>query len=246
MSLPEHQAVPPGPAIAHVNFTFAGASVMADQSGALLLREARTLVVADLHFEKGSAFAARGHAWLPPYDTGETLARLERACRHYQPRQVVCLGDSFHDLDGPGRMADGDRVRLRRLVQRHNWVWIAGNHDPEPPADIGGQIYDELAVGSLILRHEAAADTLPAGEITGHFHPKAAVRTRGRRISGRCFATDGRRLILPAFGAFTGGLNVLDPDLAALLRPAFRVFIIGQQRLFAFQRHQLEPEPERG
>ena len=100
-------------------------------------------------------------------------------------------------------------------------------------------------MGPLTLRHEAAGDALPSGEVSGHFHPKAAVRTRGRRISGRCFVTDGRRLILPAFGAFTGGLNVLDPALAPLLRPAFRVFVIGQQRLFAFQHHQLLPDPPR-
>ncbi len=246
MSLDAHETIAPGPAVAHATFTLAGAPVIADQSGAIVLRDDRTLVVADLHFEKGSAFAARGDAWLPPYDTGETIARLERVCRQYRPHRVVCLGDSFHDLGGPGRMAASDRARLRRLVGRQRWVWIAGNHDPAPPPDLGGEVAETLSVGPLTLRHEAAAGTLPSGEISGHFHPKAAVKTRGRRISGRCFVTDGRRLILPAFGAFAGGLNVLDPALAALLRPAFRVFVIGKQRLFAFQRHQLAPEPERG
>jgi len=234
-----------GPAVAHATLTLAGTPVLADHSGAVLLAGERTLVVADLHFEKGSAFAARGDAWLPPYDTGATLTRLERVCRRYRPRRVVCLGDSFHDLGGPGRMAPRDLARLRRLVQRHEWVWVAGNHDPAPPPELGGTTVAALDIGPLILRHEAADGVLPSGEVSGHFHPKAAVRTRGRRISGRCFVTDGRRLILPAFGAFAGGLNVLDPALALLLRPAFRVFVIGQQRLFAFQRHQLEPEPER-
>ncbi len=246
MSLQRHHTDNAGPLAAHANFSLAGAPVLADQSGAILLSDDSTLVVADLHFEKGSAFAARGDAWLPPYDTGETLARLERLCRHYRPRRVVCLGDSFHDLDGPGRMAPSDQARLRRLVARHAWVWITGNHDPAPPPDVGGTAAESLAVGPLTLRHEAATAVLPSGEISGHFHPKAAVRTRGRRISGRCFVTDGRRLILPAFGAFTGGLNVLDPALASLLQPAFRVFVIGKQRLFAFQRHQLAPEPPRG
>ncbi len=246
MSLPQHDTALSGATTAHVNFTLAGAPVMADQSGAILLLDDRTLVAADLHFEKGSAFAARGHAWLPPYDTGETLNRLERVCRQYRPHRVVCLGDSFHDLEGPGRMAEADQARLRRLVQRHEWIWITGNHDPAPPPDLGGVAAESLTVGPLTLCHEAAAGALPSGEISGHFHPKAAVRTRGRRISGRCFVTDGRRLILPAFGAFTGGLNVLDPALASLLRPAFRVFVIGKQRLFAYQRHQLVPEPQRG
>jgi DNA ligase-associated metallophosphoesterase len=246
MRLPHSDTAAAGPAVAHANFTLAGAPVMADQSGAIVLLDDRTLVVADLHFEKGSAFAARGAAWLPPYDTGETLARLERLCRQYRPHRVVCLGDSFHDLDGPARMAETDQARLRRLVQRQAWVWITGNHDPAPPPDLGGETAEALSVGPLTLRHEAATGTLPSGEISGHFHPKAAVHTRARRISGRCFVTDGRRLILPAFGAFTGGLNVLDPALASLLRPAFRVFVIGKQRLFAFQRHQLVPEPERG
>jgi DNA ligase-associated metallophosphoesterase len=231
--------------VAHATVTLAGAPVLADHSGAVLLADDRTLVVADLHFEKGSAFAARGDAWLPPYDTGETLARLERVCRQYKPHRVVCLGDSFHDLGGPGRMAAGDLGRLRRLVQRHDWVWVAGNHDPAPPTDLGGETVATLTVGPLTLRHEAATGALPSGEVSGHFHPKATVRTRGRRISGRCFVTDGRRLILPAFGAFTGGLNALDPAVAALLRPAFRVFVIGRQRLFAFRRHQLLPDPPR-
>lgn len=246
MSLQRHQAVVAGSAVAHATFTLAGAPLLADQSGAILLLDDRTLVVADLHFEKGSAYAARGDAWLPPYDTGETLARLERVCRHYQPRRVVCLGDSFHDLDGPDRMAPSDQARLRRLVARHEWLWVTGNHDPAPPSELGGEVAQSLAVGPLTLRHEAATGVLPSGEVSGHFHPKAAVRTRGRRISGRCFVTDGRRLILPAFGAFTGGLNVLDPALASLLQPAFRVFVIGKQRLFAYQRHQLAPEPPRG
>jgi DNA ligase-associated metallophosphoesterase len=238
--------VTPGGAPAHAAFTLSGARMLADHSGVVLLPDERTLVVADLHLEKGSAFAARGDAMLPPYDTGATLGRLERVCRHYRPRRVVCLGDSFHDLGAPGRMAAADAARLRRLVARHDWVWVAGNHDPALPAELGGTVMEELAVGPLTLRHEAAENIIPAGEISGHFHPRASVRTRGRRISGRCFATDGRRLILPAFGAFAGGLNVLDPALTALLRPGFRVFVIGQRRLFAFKRHQLEPDPPRG
>jgi DNA ligase-associated metallophosphoesterase len=245
MSLQRPDSAPAAPSEGQANFTLAGTAIVADPSGAVLLIDESTLVVADLHFEKGSAFAARGDAWLPPYDTGATLDRLERVCRHYQPRRVVCLGDSFHDLGGPGRMAATDLARLRRLVARYDWVWITGNHDPAPPPDLGGMATETLPVGPLTLRHEAATGMLPSGEISGHFHPKAIVRTRGRRISGRCFVSDGRRLILPAFGAFTGGLNVLDPALSALLQPAFRVLVIGQQRLFAYQHHQLTPDPPR-
>jgi len=245
MSVPDPAPDTVGATESCANFTLAGVPVLADPSGALLLPDARTLVVADLHFEKGSAFAARGDAWLPPYDTGATLARLEQVCRQHQPDRIVCLGDSFHDLGGPGRMAPSDLARLRRLAARFDWVWITGNHDPAPPSDLGGTTAETLAVGPLTLRHEAATGMVPSGEISGHFHPKATVRTRGRRISGRCFVTDGRRLILPAFGAFTGGLNVLDPALASLLQPAFRVFVIGKQRLFAYQHHQLTPEPPR-
>ena len=151
MSMRDHDRQAAGPAVAGVNFTLAGAPVMADQSGAIVLSDDRTLVVADLHFEKGSAFAARGHAWLPPYDTGATLTRLERVCRHYEPRRVVCLGDSFHDLDGPDRMAESDVARLRRLVGRHEWVWVTGNHDPAPPPDLGGATAQTLTVGPLTL-----------------------------------------------------------------------------------------------
>ena len=226
-----------------------GQPIVLDHSGAAWLPDGGDLLVADLHFEKGSAFAARGQGLLPPYDTVETLRRLERVCARVKPKRVICLGDTLHDVAGEARMAEGDRQRLSRLVAAHDWVWIAGNHDPEPPAAMGGEVMHELKIGDLVLRHDVAeadaAAAIPVGEICGHYHPKAAVRVRGRRISGRCFATDGRRLIMPAFGAYTGGLNAREPAIDDLLSPRFHVYMIGRAGLFAFRRDQLLSDPKR-
>lgn len=224
----------------------AGRQVVLDHSGAAWLPDSGDLLVADLHFEKGSAFAARGQGMLPPYDTADTLRRLERVCARVRPKRVVCLGDTLHDLAGEVRMSEGDRNRLARLVARQDWVWVAGNHDPVPPADFGGAAVAELRVGDIMLRHDAETEVaMSGGEIIGHYHPKAAVRVRGRRISGRCFATDGRRLVMPAFGAFAGGLNVREPAIADLLSGDFRVHMIGKAGLFPFRRDQLLTDPKR-
>ena len=228
--------------------TFAGVSLVADHSGLLYCPEHALAVVADLHLEKGSAFAAAGTALLPPYDTRATLAVLAQRLRHYQPRSVVCLGDSFHDGGAPGRLTAGDMARLHRLASTHDWTWITGNHDPEIPPEVGGRVMPELAVGPLVLRHQARTgpdNPLPAGEVSGHYHPKARVQLRGRRLSGRCFVSDGIRLILPSFGAYTGGLDVLEPALAAVLRPQFRIFMLGRAGVFAFRSSQLIAPPPR-
>jgi len=228
--------------------TLAGQTVVLDHSGAAWLPETGDLLVADLHFEKGSAFAARGQALLPPYDTAETLRRLEHVIKRIEPKRVVCMGDTLHDLAGETRMAETDRNRLARMVAKQDWVWIAGNHDPAPPDGYGGKAAPELRVGNLLLRHDVDHGpdaAIPAGEVIGHYHPKAAVRVRGRRISGRCFATDGRLMILPAFGAFTGGLNATEPAIANLLSSDFQVFMIGRKGLFRFRRDQLIPDPNR-
>ena len=231
-----------------VALTVGGQQLVLDHSGAAWLPDTGDLLVADLHFEKGSAFAARGQGLLPPYDTAETLQRLERVCVRLKPNRVICLGDTLHDLAGEARMAESDRQRLARLVGAQDWVWIAGNHDPEPPAAMVGMAAAELRIGDLVLRHvieENDDNAMPVGEICGHYHPKAAVRVRGRRISGRCFATDGRRLIMPAFGAYTGGLNAREPAIADLLSPRFQVYLIGRAGLFAFRHDQLLPGPKR-
>ncbi|WP_049766680.1 ligase-associated DNA damage response endonuclease PdeM [Rhodospirillum centenum] len=216
-----------------------GARLLADLSGALLWPERGWLVVADLHLEKGSGYAARG-TLLPPYDTGATLSRLEEAVARLRPARVVCLGDSFHDRTAAARVPAEDGRRLTRLTAALDWVWIAGNHDPLPPGDWGGTVREEIVEGPLTFRHEALAGAV-AGEVSGHYHPKAAVLVRGRQLSARCFASDGRRLILPAFGAYAGGLNVLDPALAGLLGRDFRVWLLGREKVHAFPAARLSP-----
>ncbi len=210
-----------------------GARLTPDISGGLYWPDRRTLIVADLHFEKGSAFARRG-SLLPPYDTRATLLTLEAAIDRRRPERVICLGDSFDDLGAADRMAAADRTLLARLVAAQDWLWIAGNHDPTPPADLGGQVAEESIVGPLLFRHEAflrPRGVMAAGEVSGHFHPKALVATRARRHRGPCFISDGRRLILPAFGAYTGGLFVTDPAIGALFPSGFDIWLLGKRRI---------------
>jgi DNA ligase-associated metallophosphoesterase len=214
-----------------------GADLLADLSGALVWPERRLLAVADLHLEKGSGFAARGQL-LPPYDTAQTLAQLAAVIEHHDPETVICLGDSFHDGKAAQRLGQADGERLTGLVGGRRWIWIAGNHDPAPPLQLGGIVQEELILGPLHFRHIAAAGASP-GEISGHFHPKAALSWRGRRLGGRCFVGDDRRLILPAFGAYAGGLDVRDPAIAGLFGQRVRIHILGQSRLHSFPAGQL-------
>ncbi len=226
------------------NMTLGGIEMIADPSGALYCPSQDTLFVADLHIEKGSSYAARGGAMLPPYDTRATLTALEQVLRRVQPRQVICLGDSFHDPGACQRLGSGDAARIRRMTQSYEWTWVVGNHDPQPPAGLGGKTALEVRLAGLVLRHEADSDgAIASGEISGHFHPKARVRLRTGSISGRCFVTDGRRLIMPSFGAYTGGLDVFDPALAAILRPRFRVLLMARGRLYPFAASQLSAPP---
>jgi DNA ligase-associated metallophosphoesterase len=215
-------------------------ALLADPSGALFWPAQRLLIVADLHLEKGSSFAQRGQ-FLPPYDTRTTLERLTRVARRYRPARVACLGDSFHDRDASARLDGTDRAWLKRLVAAQEWLWIAGNHDPAPPAGLGGAVVEEFRAGPLVLRHQPDGAAYAAGEICGHFHPKAAVAARGRRISAPCFVTDGRRLVMPAFGAYAGGLDVFDPAILGLFRrTGFRVLLLGRERLYLFPQDRLE------
>jgi DNA ligase-associated metallophosphoesterase len=210
----------------------AGTTLIADPAGALYWSDERLLAVADLHLEKGSAFAARG-VLLPPYDTTATLARLAKLIEHYRPALVVALGDSFHDGGGPARMPDVSRVALAVLQRGRDWLWLAGNHDPDPPQGVGGRVAAELAIGPLTFRHEPSPHGAD-GEIAGHLHPSARVAQRGRGVARRCFAADAKRMVMPAFGAYAGGLNIRDRAFVALFGAlSFTALLLGQGRLYA-------------
>ncbi len=216
-------------------------TLLADCAGALYWPDEQLLLVADLHLEKGSAFAARG-VLLPPYDTAATLARLARLVERYAPRLVVALGDNFHDDRGPLRMSAADRAALKLLQRGRDWIWIAGNHDPNLPDGIGGGHADSLALGPLTFRHQPSERPCD-GEIAGHLHPVARVAQRGRAMSRRCFASDGRRLVMPAFGAYAGGLNVRDRAILGLFGTlSFTAHMLGERRLFAIAAERCLPD----
>lgn len=217
----------------------AGERLMLDPCGCIHWPAQRTLIVADLHFEKGSSAALRGDL-LPPFDTRETLELLAQAMRRYGPRRVVALGDSFHDRGGAGRLMPGDLARLKALAGEADFVWVLGNHDPTPPVGLPGVAVEEHRVGTLVFRHQARAGRV-SGELTGHFHPKACVEVRGARVSRPCFVADGYRILLPALGAYTGGLDVADDAVAELFPRGGRVFLLGRERLFSFPYAQRRP-----
>lgn len=218
--------------------TLAGEALTLDLSGALWLDAHRTLVVSDLHLEKGSSFAARSGQFLPPYDTRETLACLHEVVARFDPACVVALGDSFHDAGGPGRMDEGDRALIAALQEGRDWVWISGNHDRAVQDGVGGRFADALAVGGLTLRHEPVPGAAP-GEVAGHLHPVGKVAMRGRAVRRRCFVGDAGRLVMPAFGAYTGGLNVRSPAFDALFPDGLTAHLLGDGRLFAIGRAML-------
>jgi metallophosphoesterase superfamily enzyme len=188
----------------------AGERLMLDPAGALLWPATSLLAVSDLHLEKGSSYARRGQL-LPPWDTRATLDRLTLLLRRYQPRVVIALGDSFHDTDGSTRLPSAERSRLRAMTEAHRFTF---------------------ATTTLVFRHQATPGA--QGEVSGHHHPKAAVPARGGSVSRPCFVFDGHRLMMPAFGAYTGGLDVRDPAIARLFPRGGRVFLLGRERLFSF------------
>ena len=206
----------------------ASVTLVADLSGALFWEEPRLLVVSDLHLEKGSSFATRG-VLLPPYDTVATLGRLSTVIARHDPRMVIALGDSFHDRSAHDRLSAADRDALSALQARRDWIWISGNHDPVLPSDLGGLVASPVAIGPVVFRHEP---TGASGEIAGHLHPKARVSTRGRSMERRCFACDGERAVMPAFGAYTGGLSIRDVAFAKIFQtPGFMAHVLGDHRL---------------
>lgn len=218
-----------------------GVELVLHPSGALYWPDERVVVVADLHFEKGSSFA-RGGVMLPPYDTAVTLAALGDVVRAFDPAAIVALGDSFHDLDAPSRLPPVYRSTLARLQRGREWIWIAGNHDPDLPDDLGGSRLTEIGYGGLVFRHEPVLGPA-AGEIAGHMHPAARIRVRGRSLRRRCFVTDGERLILPAFGSFTGGLNVCDRAWEPLIdRDRMHAYLLGRDRIYPLAGGDLRPD----
>jgi len=209
----------------------AQAAVVCRPSGALWLQGERALIVADLHFEKGSSYARRGQM-LPPFDTGETLTRLEAEVEALAPRLIVFLGDSFHDGDAETRLCAHDARRIGALASGATLIWVVGNHDRDGPRGLAGEVVASLALGVLNLVHEPAAGPSP-GELAGHLHPCARVHAPGASVRRRCFVTDGERMILPAFGAYAGGLNIRDPVFARHLSHAPLAAVLGARTVHA-------------
>ncbi len=213
-----------------------GQSALLDLTGAMYLPAHDALLVADLHFEKGSSFARRG-MMLPPYDTRETLSALSDAVFRFDPRMVIALGDSFHDIGGPERLGDEERATLTQVQAGRDWIWVTGNHDRVLPGTLGGAVVPEMQLGHLTLRHEPLADE--TAEVAGHLHPVGKVVMRGRSVRRRCFLTDGARCVMPAFGAYAGGLNACDAAFHPLFTKGFTAHLIGTERIFAIARAML-------
>jgi DNA ligase-associated metallophosphoesterase len=215
-----------------VPFSFCGRDLMALPQGALFWPARRALIVADLHLEKASWFARLGQM-LPPYDSVATLAELAGLAGACRAEEVWCLGDSFHDREGCDRLQQQARALLTGLTAQTRWTWIAGNHDPGFADDCGGSVVAEAQVDGLILRHEAEPlDTRP--ELSGHFHPKLRISHRGRRVSRRCFVASDTKLVLPAFGALTGGLDAAHPEIVRAVGPRAEALVPIADRLLRF------------
>jgi DNA ligase-associated metallophosphoesterase len=215
-----------------VPFSFCSTDLLILPEGAVYCPLRRALMLADLHLEKASSYAVHGQM-LPPYDSMETLERAASLIDRIGPDAVYCLGDSFHDRGGVDRLGGAARDLLRRLTTRLDWVWIVGNHDAEISDPMGGRVLAEAALGDIILRHAAdPADARP--EISGHYHPKYHVRLRGRRVSRRCFVAGRTKLILPSFGALTGGMDAADPAILRAVGIDARALVALPERLLDF------------
>ncbi|MGK6318974.1 ligase-associated DNA damage response endonuclease PdeM [Sphingomonas sp. DT-204] len=216
-----------------VPFLFAGRELAALREGALFWPARRALLVADLHFEKASWFAGSGQM-LPPYDSLATLAELSALAERTRAAEVWCLGDSFHDREGCDRLPAAAQAKLRTLTAATRWTWITGNHDPIVADHCGGEVVEEAEVDGLVLRHEAdPAETRP--ELSGHFHPKLRLTLRGRQVSRRCFVATGTKLILPAFGALTGGLDAHHPEIVSVVGAGAEALVPLDDRLLRFR-----------
>lgn len=218
--------------------TITGKSFVADRSGALYWPSERMLIVADLHLEKGSSYARRG-MMLPPYDTRETLVKLAEAIERFEPETVVSLGDGLHDPGGAERMDRGDREVLRILQEDRRWIWVTGNHDPIIAESLGGEAVPCVMRCGLTFCHEPKPGPV-THEIAGHMHPAARLSVSGASIRRPCFVGNRLRLILPAFGAFTGGLNVLDDAFQPLFgHGGLEVWMLGNEGLYPVAPRQL-------
>jgi DNA ligase-associated metallophosphoesterase len=214
-----------------VPLRFAGRDLLLDPLGGVVWPEAGLLAVADLHLEKGSACAVNG-SLVPPWDTAATLDRLAALIARWRPAMVVALGDSFHDRHGFSRMAPDDAARLHVWGRHVRFVWVLGNHDPEPAPGLAGTVTPCWSFGGLDFCHQARPGHGP--ELVGHHHPKASIPTRAGTVTRPCFVADDQRLMLPALGAFTGGLDIRSPPIAGLFPRGGRAFLLGQGRLFGF------------
>ncbi len=215
-----------------VRFSFAGIELDALREGALFWPARRALLVADLHFEKASWFASFGQH-LPPYDSLVTLDALTALVERTAAAEIWCLGDSFHDSKGCERLPQAAQARLRALTAATRWTWITGNHDAMMGDHCGGELVDEAVVDGLVLRHEAdPTDMRP--ELSGHFHPKLRVRVRGRQVARRCFVATPTKLILPAFGALTGGLDAHHPEIVRAVGAGAQALVALDDRLLRF------------
>ncbi|THK34954.1 ligase-associated DNA damage response endonuclease PdeM [Ensifer sp. MPMI2T] len=212
--------------------TVNGVAAICDPLGGLYLTESGTLVVSDLHLEKGSAFARRGFM-LPPYDTLATLRILEAVIARHDPRTVISLGDNFHDRKGSAAMPDTFRQMIAAMARGRDWIWINGNHDPDGAWGLPGASMDEFRHAGLVFRHEPSRIDAE-GEIAGHLHPSATVRRRERSVRRACFATDGKRLLMPAFGVTTGGLDLHHRAMSGLFdRGKLVAHMLGRDRIYS-------------
>ena len=215
-----------------VPFSFAGQEFAVCPEGALYWPAEDALLVADLHLEKASWFASGGQ-FLPPYDSHATLTALAEEVDRTGATRLYCLGDSFHDRFGCDRLPEAARELLVSLTARLNWTWIVGNHDPGFADRCGGSIVDEVEEGGIILRHEAVrGESRP--EMSGHFHPKLRLHLRGRRVSRRCFVVSDRKIIFPAFGSLTGGLDAHHPEIMRNVGAGASALVPLSDRLLRF------------
>ncbi|MBB3312929.1 hypothetical protein FHT78_004717 [Rhizobium sp. BK196] len=219
-------------AIPGVETAIHGVAAVCDPLGALYLPDAGILVVSDLHLEKGAAFARRG-MMLPPYDTLATLTVLAAVISRYDPKIVISLGDNFHDRVGSEHLPDAFRTLIVEMARGREWIWINGNHDPDGTVDLPGACSDELYYAGLIFRHEPR-EGLQQGEIAGHLHPAATVRRREKSVRRPCFATDGARLLMPAFGVMSGGLDLGHKAMKGLFDNALLIaHLLGRDRIYS-------------